>query len=84
MQADLDREVLAMEEQNKGRWESYVVRPWFVVDERPKVAYVFGDNSWILREELGAAMVEAAVNGGESRLLDNATLKFNGRKVLKL
>ena len=80
---DLDREVLATETQNSGRWESFVVRPWFVVDQKPYVGYVFGDNSWVLRTELGAAMVDAAVNGGYDRVINNTQLRSIGQKVLE-
>jgi hypothetical protein len=80
---DLDREVLATETQNSGRWESFVVRPWFVVDEKPRIGYVFGDNSWVLRPELGAAMVDAALNGGRERIISNTELRRIGQKVLE-
>ena len=81
--AVLDREVLATEQQNAGRWESYVVRPWFVADAKPRLAYALGENSWILRDALAAAMVDAALEGGEPRLLDNTTLKEKGRLSLE-
>jgi hypothetical protein len=81
--AILDREVLATEQQNTGRWESFVARPWFVADEKPRIAYALGENSWIVRDELAAAMVDAALNGGEPRLMDNATLKEKGRLALE-
>ena len=81
--AILDREVLATETENTGRWESYVARPWFVADAKPNVSYALGENSWILREDLAAAMVDAALEGGEPRLMDNATLKEKGRLALE-
>lgn len=83
LRAELDREVLATEQQNQGRWESFVVRPWFVVDAKPYVGYVLGENSWILRSELGAAMVDAAVNGGYERVLSNTRMREIGQEVLK-
>ena len=82
MQADLDREILALEKQNAGRWESFIIRPWFVVDDKPKIAYIL-DNSWIPRPELGAAMVDAALHGSNERILDNATLRKNGQAALQ-
>ena len=82
-QADLDRDILAIEKQNSGRWESFVVRPWFVCDEKPYIGHVLGPNSYIFRTELGAAMVDAALNGGEPRLLDNTTLRVKGQAALE-
>ena len=76
----MDRDVLAVEEQLKGRWESFVVRPWRVVDEVPSFS---NTNSWLYRKELAAAMVDSAINGGEPRLLDNATLRAKGQAALK-
>lgn len=83
LRAELDREVLATEQQNQGRWESFVVRPWFVVDAKPYAGYVLGDNSWILRSELGAAMTDAAVHGGNERVLSNTRMREIGQQVLK-
>ena len=83
VRGDLDREVLATETQNSGRWESFVVRPWFVVDEKPYAGYVLGDNSWVLRTELGAAMCDAAVQGGNERVISNTELRRIGQKVLE-
>lgn len=80
MQAELDREVLAVETQNPNRWESFVVRPWFVCDSKPYISYI--SDAYIFREELGAAMVDAALNGGDQRLLDNAALRQKGQAAL--
>ena len=70
-----------MDKQHPGKWESFVVRPWMVVDKPPFLSYVLS-NSWIYRYELGAAMVDAAVNGGEVQLLDNAPLRQKGQAAL--
>ena len=70
-----------MDEQEPGRWESFVVRPWYVVDAPPAISHVIA-NSWIFREELASAMVDAALNGGEPHLLDNATLRTKGQAAL--
>jgi hypothetical protein len=53
-----------------------------VVDQKPYVGYVLS-NSWIYRDELAAAMVEAALNGGEPRLMSNATMRVNGQRALE-
>ena len=81
-QGDLDRNVLALESQNPDRWESFVVRPGFVCDAVPYIGRVW-PSSYIFREELGAAMLDAALNGSEQRLLDNATLREKGQAALK-
>lgn len=53
-----------------------------MVDQKPYVGYVLS-NSWIYRDELAAAMVEAALNGGEPRLMSNAMMRVNGQKALE-
>lgn len=80
-QAELDRDLLAIEDQNANRWESFVVRPWFVVDKEPVISYVLS-NSFIFRTELGAAMVDAALNSGDQQLLANAELRKKGQAAL--
>jgi hypothetical protein len=40
-------------------------------------------DAWILREELGAAMLDAALNGNDARILDNAALRSKGQKALE-
>ena len=79
-QEDLDQKILALEKENP-KWESFVVRPWHVVDEEPtsRIKLAMG---WILRKELGAAMVDAALNSSEQRLLDNAQLREKGQAAL--
>ena len=81
VQADLDRDVLKLEEQNKGLWESFVIRPWHVVDEPPFISKIVS-NSWIYRTELGAAMVDAALNGNNERIINNAELRTKGQAAL--
>jgi hypothetical protein len=81
LQAELDREVLDEEKQHPGRWESFVARPWHVVDQPPMQRYL--SDAWILREELGAAMLDAALNGNDARILDNAALRSKGQKALE-
>lgn len=70
-----------MEEQHPGKWETFVARPWYVVDEPPMISYVLS-NSYIFRKELGAAMVDAALNSGDKRLLENADLRAKGQAAL--
>ena len=81
MQAELDRNILAIDRQHPDRWESFVVRPWMVVDSPPKLSYVLS-NCYILRIELAAAMVDAALNGSNESLLDNAPLREKGQQAL--
>ena len=83
MRGEMDRDVLDVEKQNPDRWESFIARPWFVVDEKPRIDYVWS-NGWIFREDLAAGMVDAAINGGEPRLLDNAALRTKGQGALKM
>jgi hypothetical protein len=77
----MDQDVLNTETENPGRWESSVVRPWHVVEQPPMIRYI-ASNSWIYREELAAVMVDAAVNGGLPRLLDNATMRIKGQEAI--
>lgn len=58
-----------------------MVRPWFVVDEPPRTRFVF-PGAWIFRPVLGAGMLDAALNGGEPRLMDNTALKARGDAAL--
>ncbi|KAK3684699.1 hypothetical protein LTR37_020029 [Vermiconidia calcicola] len=82
IRANLDREILALPEKHAGRWESFVARPWFVVDSPPMSRYLLGEASWILREELAAAMVDAALRGGEERLLGDGALRRKGQEAI--
>ena len=77
----MDREVLALEQANPGRWESFVVRPWFVVEQPPMMRYI--SNAWILTDELGAAMVDAALHGSKDKIIDNSLAKKNGQAALE-
>lgn len=77
----LDRDLLAMEERHPKTWETFVARPWFVCDQPPMISYVLS-GSYIFRKELGAAMVDAALNSGDKRLLDNADLRAKGQAAL--
>ncbi|KAK5174214.1 uncharacterized protein LTR77_001294 [Saxophila tyrrhenica] len=81
-QGKLDQEVLDTETQNPGRWESFVARPWHVVDEPPRIRFLVS-NSWIYKDELGAAMVDAALNGGGERIMDNAPMRERGQKAME-
>ena len=81
LQAQLDREILDVEKQNPGRWESFVARPWFVVDAPPMTRFIF-PGAWILRPVLGLGMLDAAMNGDKLRVLDNSTLRSKGEAAL--
>ena len=83
LQGDIDREVLALEKQDPARWQSFVVRPWYVATTEPSIRYIFGNNSFILQDHLGAAMVDVALNGGNDRIIDNAELKRRGQATLE-
>lgn len=86
LRGDLDRDLLRIESENAPRWESYVIRPWQVTDQAPTnkmTQWIFGENTWIYRKELGAAMLDAAMNGCDQRVLDNMTLRANGQEALK-
>jgi hypothetical protein len=52
------------------------------VDEKPKIQSKITDG-WIFRAELGAAMVDTALNGGGPRLMDNAMLRATGQAALE-
>ena len=58
------------------------VRPWFVVDVPPKVRFIF-PGAWIYRDTLGAAMLDAALNGGEPRVLENTALNARDQAALE-
>ena len=81
---DMDRSLLALNHgEMKGKWETVVVRPASVI-EGGKPGLITGMSSmWILREELGAAMVELAVNGSAKEVLTNMELKAMGESLLK-
>lgn len=78
-----DRAVLQLSEEHAGKWESYVARPWYVVPERPAIANLLGENSYIPIPWLGAAMVDVAVRGAEMGILDNAWMRGRGKEVLE-
>ena len=54
-----------------------------MVDTKPYIAHLLGENSYIYRPEIGAAMVEAALNGGEPRLLSNTMMRQQGQAALE-
>ncbi|KAK3711108.1 hypothetical protein LTR37_009895 [Vermiconidia calcicola] len=82
LRANLDRKILALSEKHAGRWESFVARPWFVLDSPPMSRFLLGEASWIYREELAAAMVDAALEGGEERLLGDGALRRKGQEAI--
>lgn len=83
LRGDLDRSLVKLGEEQPESWESYIARPWYVLPERPRIASVLGENSWIFMPYLGAAMVDAALNGCEKVYMDNALMKERGAQALK-
>lgn len=84
LRGDMDRAVVKIAEDNPDVWESYVARPWYVLHEKPAVARVLGENSYILIPQLGAAMVEAAIKGAGEVYMDCGFMKEMGRKALEV
>lgn len=85
LRGDMDRSVVRLaEEEMPERWESYIARPWIVANEPPAASKALGENSYILIPQLGAAMVDAAVNGSERVYMDNAFMKEKGAQALKV
>lgn len=87
LRGDMDREILALNQggqsvEGGGRWESYVARPWYVVEQPPAVSRVLGEDSYIFTPELGAAMVEVAREGCGREVMENAFMKGLGREAL--
>ena len=78
----MDDDLVALGSQHPDRWESYVVRPWHVVDEPPRISH-FVSNSYIFRPELGAATADAALNGDAERGIGNEALRVKGQAALK-
>jgi len=71
--------------QIQGKLETYVVRPLLVVPKdgiKSWVSCVTGPSVSIQVGELAAAMVDAALNGSETQIMDNAFLVSRGRNVL--
>lgn len=82
---DMDRSLVKLAEDDSNNWESYIARPWYVLPERPPIiAAIFGENSWIPTPNLGAAMVDAALNGSTKVYMDNAFMKDKGVQALKV
>ncbi|GIZ44844.1 hypothetical protein CKM354_000803000 [Cercospora kikuchii] len=73
--------VVDLEEQYGEQWKSYIVRPAAVTTGKPIWSFVFG-GWWIPKEELAAAMVDIAVNGGEKQTLESAELRQRGQASL--
>ena len=77
---ELDFEEFAT--QSQGRWQSFVARPAMVL--KP------GATSWLPAmmkvpvEILGAALVDAVVNGWEETAKGNTALNIRGQEALKL
>lgn len=84
VRGDMDRSVVKFAEENPDTWESYIARPWYVVPKQPAISNVLGENSYILIPQLGAAMVDAAINGSEKVYMDNAFMKAKGQQALKV
>jgi hypothetical protein len=81
---DMDRSLIAMSHgELKGKWETVVVRPASVIEGGKPGAFVGMSSAWILREQLGAAMVEYGVNGSAKEIRNNAELKELGERLLK-
>jgi len=78
-----DQDVLKVGEEDPEHWESFVARPWHVVNEPPMMSN-FVNNSYILIPELGAAMLDAAMNGSEQGIMDNAFMRTKGQQALKV
>lgn len=68
---------------NQGPWEAYVVRPAWV-NSKPVFAAIFG-NRWMIRvDQLGAAMIDTALNGhAERRLLHPAVVAKGKAAMMK-
>ena len=73
--------VVDLEKQYGEKWKSYIVRPAAVTTGKPLWSVVFG-GWWIPKEELAAAMVDIAVNGGEKQTLESAELRQRGQALL--
>lgn len=85
LRGDMDRAVVKVAEDHPDSWESYIARPWYVLPKRPAVVTaVFGENAWIHIPQLGAAMVDAAMNGSEQVYMDCGFMKKKGEQALKV
>lgn len=80
---DLDHDILRIGDDDSSRWQSFVARPWYVVDAPPMLSNIV-ENCYILIPELGAAMVDAALHGSEQGIMDNAFMRQKGQNALKL
>ncbi|KAF7189538.1 Leucinostatins biosynthesis cluster protein T [Pseudocercospora fuligena] len=74
--------VMDLEKQYGQGWKPFIVRPGFVTVREPTLSPILG-NLYVPVGELAAAMVDAAVNGGEKQILDNADLRQYGKAALQ-
>ena len=80
---DIERDLCKLNTEMGGRWETVSVRPWFVIEgDQPNMMQRYL-GAYIPREELGAAMVDAALNGSKKQILENADCREKGRAALK-
>lgn len=66
-------------------WETYVVRPGWVMSD---TAYGFltwglGSKYCIWADETAATMLDTVLNGSENQVLDNQTMALRGRQLLR-
>lgn len=63
----------------------YMVKPGAVLSNNGNMLlkYIIGDSMSIQNNELGAAMIDLAVNGNEQKLFNNQELLNHGRKLLE-
>ena len=73
--------MIDLEDQNKGSWKTYVVRPAVVTNGQPMLIGLIG-GWYIPNEELAAAMVDIAINGADEQTIGSAKLRAMGQALL--
>lgn len=73
------------EDDPESRFQMYLVKPGGVLPDGGAFVqkWIMGDTLFIVMKELGAAMVDLAVNGNEQRLFSNPELIKYGRAVVE-
>lgn len=83
LQGEVETKILDLEKNDTNeQWTSFVAKPSMVTNGESIMRFV-ASSHYIPLAELGAALADVAVAGGERRVLDNGELRQRGQAALK-
>lgn len=76
----MERDLCKLNAEMVGKWETVSVRPWFVIEgDKPSMMQLYL-GAYIPKEELAAAMVDAAINGSEKQIREMRIVGSRARR----